>query len=469
MRLFDFRKSGLFIAFLLLVALPLMAQPGRGQFKPDELIVKLDAQYSIDSINAWFGTTVKSHQAQTGAYLLAIPEGEDPESLAVAITNTEGVVYCGPNFYLSSPEGLQRSSPFVEVQARIDPITQKAAETLNLAAAQLLSTGLDVSVAIIDGGVNFSHPSFAVSQGRMVSAWDYVDNDSIADDEPGGANSGHGTFIAGVTRLVAPDANIYSYRVLDTTGVGDGYSIASAVLRAIDDSCKVINLSLGMIGIHDALDDALKLARQHEITIVAAAGNDSTDATSLFPFPATRSYCLTVAALDSMNLKADFSNYGTKIDVCAPGTQILAPFLDSSYAWWDGTSFAVPFVGGLAALMYANRPDETADQIDTAMQLTATSVDSLNPGFEGLLGTGLINPVAALGFPALVMSGDINGDGAVDMSDLTHLLDFLFAIEGTLFPGMSADVNCDSSIDIGDLSLLIDYLFNSGITPCLML
>lgn len=74
------------------------------------------------------------------------------------------------------------------------------------------------------------------------------------------------------------------------------------------------------------------------------ASNDSTEADLVFPFPAHKVSCIAVAALDSLNIKADFSNYGDKVDICAPGTRIYSTFLDTSYAWWDGTSFAAPFV-----------------------------------------------------------------------------------------------------------------------------
>jgi len=148
---------------------------------------------------------------------------------------------------------------------------------------------------------------------------DYIDNDSIANDEPGGPGSGHGTFIAGVINLVAPGARIHAYRVLDTLGSGDGFSIALAALRAMDDGCRVINLSLGMLGKHEALDDALRYLRGQEIMIVGAAGNSATSIDSLFPFPASEWYTEAIAALDTINLKADFSNYGGRIDYCAPG------------------------------------------------------------------------------------------------------------------------------------------------------
>jgi subtilisin family serine protease len=222
-----------------------------------------------------------------------------------------------------------------------------------------------------------------------------------------------------------------------------------------------------MLGFHPAIDEALKLVRREAITVVASAGNDSTDLGALIPFPASRTYCQTVAALDSVNIKADFSNYGVKINVCAPGTRIYGPFLDSSYAWWDGTSFAAPFVSGMAALIRSARPDLTRDQMDSAICFSATNVDSLNPGLEGLLGTGLVNPVAAIDMVLSGVHGDANGDGAIDITDLISLVDYMF--QGGAPVGMWTDCNCDSQIDITDLVAMVEYIFGGNASGCLQL
>ncbi len=444
-------------SILLLLTAGATAGQGPGHYTPDEVVCKMEPGYSIDSVNSLFGTSVKGHTSQTDCWLLNIPNGQNAENLAAAISKSPMVAYCGANYYLTAPEGLQRSSAFVDQQMAGDFEEQPASATLQLPTVHTLATGSGVRVGLIDGGVNFDHPEFAEYSGQIVSRWDYIDGDSLAIDEPGGSCSGHGTLVAGVIRLIAPDADIYVYRVLDTAGRGDGYSVAEAVLQAAEDSCSVINLSLGMVGKHPALDDALKLLRHAPITMVAAAGNDSTDQGVIFPFPANRTYCQTVAALDSTNQKADFSNYGQKVNVCAPGTWIYGPFLDTSYAWWDGTSFAAPFVSGMAALLYSVRPGLTRAQADSVICQSATNVDSLNPGFEGLLGTGLIDPVAAINMVQSGVNGDANSDGIIDISDLVHLVDYMFLGSGTL--GAWADGDCDDEIDITDLILLVEFIF----------
>jgi len=454
--------------FLLVVALtaPLYGQHGRGDYRPEELVCEMLPGYSIDIINTTYGTSTKGHLIQTDSYLLSIPAGQNAESLAVVIAARPDVLYCGPNFYFDAPEPFQRSQPFLDNQLTENIDSQFAAQTLALATVHTISTGESVAIAVIDGGVNLTHPEFASMTGGLVSGWDYIDGDSIANDEAGGACSGHGTFVAGVLKLVAPGSYVHAYRVLDTTGRGSGFDIAAAVLRAIDDGCRVINLSLGMVGVDDALDEALKYARMENIMVVASAGNDSTSDNIIFPFPASRTYCLAVAALDTFNLKADFSNYGVKIDYCAPGTGIYAPYLDSSYAWWDGTSFSAPFVSGLAALLISKNPTLTVEKIDTIMANTAADIDTLNPGLEGMLGHGLINMVAALGETMQFTAGDANDDTTVDVGDVIYIINYVFKDGPAPVVTAAANANCDTTVNIGDAVYLVKYVFASGPPPC---
>ncbi len=431
--------------------------PDRIRFKPNEIICKLLPGFSIDSLNAEFGTTVNSHQTTTDCYLLNIPSGADVDSLAELIALEMGVVFCNPNFYLAVPEGLQSSSPFLDQNFTIDITGQLPATTLNLTAAQDISTGDNVKIALIDGGVFFDHPELSRTAGLVVPRWDYVDGDIDPTDVSGGSMSGHGTFITGLLKLTAPDADVLVYRVLDSSGMGDGYSIADAVLQAVADSCRIISLSLGMVGFHDALDEALKFAHQSNVLIVTSAGNDSTDLGSIFPFPAERTYCLAVMAVDSLDLKADFSNYGTKIDLCAPGTMIYGPYPDSIYAWWNGTSFGVPFVAGVAAMVLQVHPEYTVDQLDSALLVTARNIDSLNPLYAGLLGSGMIDPIAALNYTYTVTLGDLTTDGLVDLSDLSLLVAYMLGALPSS-PGVVADLNCSGGVDLTDLSILISHI-----------
>ncbi len=448
-------KIILSVVILLNSALIAESQVG---YRPGEMLCKMAHGQGVGIIISTYGVSVRGQLPQTGCFLMSAPPGQNAESLAVIIDARPDVEYCTVNHLLTAPEPYQRSQPFLDVECVGDIYNQTSAVNLDLAGAHTLSTGENVRVAVIDGGVDFNHPFFATMPGEMISGWDYVDGDADAYDESGGTCHGHGTFVAGIIRMTAPGADIYSYRVLDTTGVGSAYSISEAIIQAMLDGCRVINLSMGMWGYDPALDDVLNLASQNDILIVVAAGNDSTNFSSVFQFPASRESCMAVAALDSTNLKAGFSNYGNKIDISAPGTQIYAAFPDTGFAWWDGTSFAGPFTAGIAALMLSLDPTLSREDVFNIIQQTAVNVDDINPDYAGLLGSGLINGPEALALISAVIRGDANGDGLVNLLDILFMIAYIYEEGPRPIPMNSAEINSDGHINLLDILSLIDII-----------
>jgi subtilisin family serine protease len=245
--------------------------------------------------------------------------------------------------------------------------------------------------------------------------------------------------------------------VLDTNGRGTGWSVAQAMFNAVDSGCKVINLSLVMSEKHSAVDAAIEYARNLNVVVIAAAGNDNS---SLQRFPAGDSYALSVTGVDSASKKPDFANYGNYLDVCAPSVELYAPFPDSSFATWSGTSFAAPIVAAQAAWLFSLKPDASWEEVVDAIRSTAINIDSSNPNLpQGSLGNGLIDIRAS--FAALGLTcGDIDGSGTVsDVGDLTSLVDHLFISFGNLPNIAVANIDGQAGIDIGDLTTLIDHLF----------
>jgi thermitase len=356
------------------------------------LVVKLYASDSvtIDQVNSQFGTAVDKYLANLRLYLLTIPEGADPDLLAAEVTLSPWVEYAQPNYVTDPLNPVQGSYPFPDLTHQGDFDGQEAASLLQLTSVHQTVTGAGVTVGVLDGGFDYTHPRF---NGRVVSGWDYVDDDSNAMDEPGGDNSGHGTFVAGVVALMAPDAVIRAYRVSDIDGRSEGYLLAEAIMQAVDDGCDIINLSLAMTHPHAAVGDALRFAVDNGVLVVAAAGNGGVQEVR---YPASDQNALAVAAIDSLGLLAEFSNYGPEIDVCAPGAWIYSPFRNDGYAWWDGTSFAAPFVAGQAALLKARSPLASVGQLRSAIMVSADDLEAANPGYIGYLGQGLIDPLAAL-------------------------------------------------------------------------
>lgn len=433
---------------------------GADDFVPQQLVWRGESRIMLDSIASEFELTWIDYIPELNAYLL-VTQGTvaDVEELANVITVRRGVIYCEPNYILNSPEPVQQSQPFVDINGGGNFESQDASVSVSLESAHKSSIGDAISVAVIDGGINFDHPLLA---GVVFSGYDYVDDDSLAFDEEGGLNSGHGTFVAGITHLAAPGAKILGYRVLDVDGSGNGFDIARAIIKATKDSCQVINLSLVMEGWHSGIADAIDYAVSKNVTVVAAAGNNNTEQVR---FPASHQQTIAVAALDSLLIKADFSNYGGPIRVSAPGTEIYGPYLDTSYAYWSGTSFAAPFVSGQAALIYQAKPEANPELVGGIIRETAISVETQNPGFENKLGSGLVDAEASVLLAANLVCGDANSDSRVNISDVTYLISHIFAVGAEPQFKVLGDPNGDGTINVSDVTFLIARIFSSGPAP----
>ncbi|MGR5285945.1 S8 family peptidase [Vibrio maritimus] len=205
--------------------------------------------------------------------------------------------------------------------------------------------GSGVTAYVIDTGVTNTHPEFG---GRSRSGYDFVDNDSDATD-----CNGHGTHVAGTIGGaqygVAKNVNIVGVRVLNCTGSGTTAGVISGVdwVAANASGPSVANMSLGG-GVSTALDRAVASAVQSGVSFMLAAGNDNANACN--SSPARESSGVTVGSTTSNDARSSFSNWGSCVDVFAPGSSIKSAWYDGSYKTISGTSMATPHVAGVAAL-----------------------------------------------------------------------------------------------------------------------
>ena len=378
------------VVLALMTVLTLAAGSTAEPYVLGELVLKMQPGHTLEEINTIFGTIEAQHLAQTDVYLVNIGQSTNLDSVSALIESTNAVEFCHPNYIIDPLQPVQSSLPVSDDLGSGSFAEQAAATRLSLDITHEFSTGANVRVAVLDGGIDYTHPAL---QNFAVNGYDYVDDDVDAMDEPGGPNGGHGTFVSGVVHLVAPNAQIRAYRVTDINGESNGYLVAEAILQAIDDGCQVVNLSMVTTGVHEAIAGAIAYAAEHEVLVVVAAGNGH-DGGTAYPASDPNAYC--VAALDTTDQLADFSNYGDYIDVCAPGVEIYSSYLNHGYAWWGGTSFAAPFVAAQAALLLEYDSTATRQSVIDAINATAEDIYDANGEYVGQLGAGLIDPLASL-------------------------------------------------------------------------
>lgn len=216
-----------------------------------------------------------------------------------------------------------------------------------------------VIIAVVDTGVDGSHPDLSA---KLLAGQDFVQPGQPPEDQ-----NGHGTHVAGIAAAatgngigiagIAPDAAVLPVRVLDRNGSGAIATIAAGIRYAADQGAKVINLSLGGAGRSAVLRDAIRYAASKGAVIVAAAGNDGSPDKL---YPAAYDEVISVGSVGAEDVHSAFSNYGTWVDVAAPGEKIVSTYMYGRYTYLSGTSMAAPHVSGVAALLAGQGLDASA-------------------------------------------------------------------------------------------------------------
>ncbi|MCX5203428.1 S8 family peptidase [Streptomyces sp. NBC_00237] len=236
--------------------------------------------------------------------------------------------------------------------------------------------GEGVTAYVIDTGVRVTHKDFG---GRASSGFDAIDNDDNADD-----GNGHGTHVAGTiagdAHGVAKKAKIVAVRVLDDSGSGTTEQVVAGIdwVTANHKGPSVANMSLGG-GADPALDEAVQKAIASGVTFAIAAGNDASDAKD--HSPARVPEAITVASSAEGDSQSSFSNFGSLVDLYAPGSDITSSWNDSDDGTKtiSGTSMATPHVAGAAAVYLAGHQDATPAQVAEALTGGATADKITNP------------------------------------------------------------------------------------------
>jgi hypothetical protein len=297
--------------------------------------------------------------------------------------------------------------------------------------------------------------------------YDYIDDDTYPAEDTGAAY-GHGTFVAGLVLLAAPDCEIMPIRAFDGDGDGTYFDVAKSIYLAIQEDVDVINMSFGSSDTSSTLLDACQDAFEAGIALVAAAGNDSSNTVL---YPAGYPWVTAVSAIDSTDSVAAFSNYGDHIDICAPGVGLYSAIPgDTIWGSWSGTSFATALVSGGCALMRDDDSTLTTDPIRYRLRSEAETVLDWGTVYphDDYYGYGCLDIDAAVDFvpdPGDYLCGDVNADGAVNSDDTEALQRYVSYGTPVPNPLDSGDVDGSGSIDIDDVVFLGAYVAGTGEEP----
>ncbi|CAN5868264.1 hypothetical protein BH11BAC7_BH11BAC7_13170 [soil metagenome] len=294
--------------------------------------------------------------------------------------------------------------------------------TINAAGAwNYFSTGSTIKIAIVDNAIDRTHVDLAtnlwVNPGEIASngidddgngyiddinGYDVADNDN--NPNPPNNSFDHGTHCAGISSARSNNntgiASIgYSCKLVCVKATGnaaspssvtDGYS---GIVYAVAAGADVISMSWGGTGSSTTAQNIITWASQQGAVLVAAAGNNNVN--TMF-YPAGYVECIAVAATSSNDAKASFSNFGSWIDVSAPGNNIYSTLPGNTYGNLSGTSMACPLVAGLAGLMLSLNPLLTPTDVRNCILNNATNINAQNPSYIGQLGAGRIDANAAM-------------------------------------------------------------------------
>lgn len=336
----------------------------------DEVVVKFRSEAIDKKENA--SKFLKKHRAvkvdALGVYVLKVVPRER-QALIDALNTLEAVEYAESNYITKFSQVTPNDPEFNSGQYGLKQIKAPLAWDV--------TKGGDALIAVIDTGVNSQHPDLA---NKVALNYNFLTNSSVASDD-----NGHGTHVAGIIAAgtnnnigvagVSWNNKIMNLKALNQNGYGTDISISKAIIFAVDNGAKVMNLSLGRQAYGSTLESAVNYATSRNVVVVAAAGNFGT---SRLVYPASYDRVIAVSAIDSTDNKAAFSSWGDWIDLSAPGVEIQSTSLSLGYERKSGTSMAAPFVAGTASLVWASGAT-SADDVINKLRVNADDIGDSGP------------------------------------------------------------------------------------------
>lgn len=440
-----------------------IAQPGGPEYSPSDFLASFRSGASREEIHAAVerhGYLIRHVIEGAGVYVITVPQGSDPAQAAERFRNDPLVEHAQPNYTarVFQAEGTRMT------RVPNDPYYRRqwAPEAMSLPYAWYKTTGSStVTVAVIDTGVQTDHPDLA---DRIAPGYDFYNKTTYVRDY-----NGHGTHVAGIIGAVANNSlgiaginwqvRIMPLKVTGNTSSGylDLAEIIEALRYAADHRADVVNMSFQIGGATTGedrfMDQAIEYAYSRGVTMVAAAGNDGEP---WIAYPARHPKVIAVGAIGPDLGRTNWSNYGSSVDVTAPGADIFSTWPTNTFANASGTSMATPHVAGLAALMIASGV-RGSDAIRKMLHETAMDLGA--PGFDSQYGWGLVNAHAAVTGSSItnmkVFAGEDDGTNLTPRSDMASpaaggMYEIRNVEAGSWYVYGWIDVNRNAMIDDGD-------------------
>ncbi len=404
------RLSAVFAAVVVVLTAPMLHADEDDEVVPEQVVVKLrpgvDPLEFAARYQQWYPNPkqpIIDSIASRRLYLFRVHEGDEEEFvdeiIGDAAVEKAEPAYTGRDV---APDPGTQSIFLASTRDRF--LLQPATTRINADAAHKHATGRGVLVAVIDSGLDPTHPELA---GRIAAGgWNFIDNnadirdigDGLDNDDDGFIDEmvGHGTLVSGLVLRVAPDAMILPLRVLDSDGYTTTWRMIDALYAAMDRGARVINMSLGTTEPTFVVEDAVIEAALRSRVIIASAGNEGTSSPVRYPAGHSDRGVIAVAATDNQDVRAEFSNFGEHIVLCAPGYRVTSTIPGGGYGRADGTSLSAPLVAGAAALVIERNWTLLAPPVTTYLTLGADPIDHRNPGYKGLLGAGRLDALDSL-------------------------------------------------------------------------
>ena len=254
----------------------------------------------------------------------------------------------------------------------------------------------EIVVGVIDSGVNYNHKLF---KGRLVRT--YFNNSGEDDPYDESDKNGHGTSVTScIIKTTPTNVKIANYRVANSKGSGAVSNVCAGVLQAIEDGIKILNLSLAFSGDLEIQLSILNYAKINNTFIVCGAGNASANtAVRAASYINTSDDTCSVGASTKQNLPAYFTNYGSGIDIVAPGLDVVSADKNGTYSLFSGTSAASPYMAGVFTTLTCVYPELSS--IQKMRMIKASSTEISEPYIKYCFETGVIDCLALFGFEKL--------------------------------------------------------------------